>query len=88
MIQYAKANPHKKYLVISECDLTAPLKEACPDTDFNTPCKFCPFMKKNDLGSFLRTMREEIYEVTVGKSIEGRANGAQTRMFELTEGLR
>ena len=88
MIKYAKANPGKKYLVISECDLTAPLKEACPETEFNTPCKFCPYMKRNSLELFLTSIREEIHEVNIDNRIADKARRSLDRMFELTGGLK
>ncbi|MBI2045067.1 quinolinate synthase NadA [Candidatus Pacearchaeota archaeon] len=84
MIRYAKTNPSKKYLVISECDLTAPLKEACPETEFNTPCTFCPYMKRNTLESFLRSIKEEVFEVNIDKKIAGKARMSLERMFELS----
>ncbi len=84
MIRYVASNPGKKYLVISECDLTAPLKEAYPETEFNTPCKFCPHMKRNSLELVATSIREERYEVTINPSKVYGARRAQERMFELT----
>ena len=52
MLDYVGNTKHKKFLVITECDLTAPLKEMYTDREFITPCKLCPYMKKNSVDGF------------------------------------
>ena len=84
MLSYVKDNPQiKSYLVITECDLTAPLREENPDKEFYTPCKICPYMKRNDLDSLIRSLREEIYEINIDPLIGERARKSILKMFEL-----
>jgi len=83
MIAYAQKYPDKKYLIITECDLTTPLREACPDTEFFTPCRLCPYMKKNDLDILLNSLKDEVHEIELDDSTSEKAKASLQKMFEL-----
>ena len=63
MIDYVRLTRAKRFLVITECDLIAPLREAYPDREFFTPCYLCPHMKKNSLDKIIDSLRTEAYEI-------------------------
>ncbi len=87
MIQYLRTNPQaKKILFITECDMAAPLREAFPERDFFTPCRFCDYMRKNNLDNLLNSLRNEVHEVKLDPKIEAGARRSLERMFELTDG--
>ena len=85
MIQTVGASNARKILYLTECDLAAPLIEAYPEREFVTPCKLCPYMKKNTLDNVLYALQEEKWEVTVDPTISGRARRSIETMFELTQ---
>lgn len=84
MIKVIGNSKAKKILYLTECDLAAPLMEAYPNREFITPCKLCPYMKKNTIDSLLYSLQEEQWEVTVDPRIADRARSSLERMFELT----
>lgn len=87
MLSYVKENPDiKKFMVITECDLTAPLRERYPDREFITPCKLCPYMKKNSLDDVLNSLKNEVYEIDLDERTSERAKKSLEKMFKLTGG--
>lgn len=84
MMDYVRKSDAKKFIVITECDLTAPLREAYPDRDFITPCFLCPYMKKNSLDSVIKSLKEEVYEIRLDEKTSERARKSLERMFELS----
>ena len=88
MIDYVEKSSAKKFLVITECDLTAPLREAFPKDkygkEFYTPCILCPYMKKNSIDVLLNSFRYERYEIHLDEKTAAGAKRSLDRMFELT----
>jgi len=84
MIDYVRSTSARRFLVITECDLMAPLKEAYPDREFFTPCYLCPYMKKNSIDKLLRSLREEVYEITLDDKTSAGARRSLEKMFELS----
>ena len=85
MIEYLKSHPKsRKILFVTECDMAAPLREAFPDREFLTPCRFCDYMRKNNLDNLLNSLKNEVHEVRLDPGIERGARRSLERMFELT----
>lgn len=72
-------------MILSECNLTAPLRDTYPDREFITPCTLCPYMRKNTLDGLLAALKEERYEITVPSSVAEGGRRAIEKMMELTE---
>ncbi|MCR4327494.1 MAG: quinolinate synthase NadA [Nanoarchaeota archaeon] len=89
MINFVKENGEKlKYLVITECDLTGPLRETYRKTNFYTPCKLCPYMKKNSVDSLIDSLKKEVYEIKIEETLLKKGRRSLDKMFELTGGLK
>lgn len=73
-----------RYLVLTECDLTAPLINAYPEAEFVTPCIICPHMKRNSLDGLINSLRDEVYRIELDPSTFEGARESLERMFELT----
>jgi quinolinate synthase len=86
MIDYLRNSPAKKILFITECDMSAPLREAYPEKEFVTPCTLCEYMKKNSLDKIINSLRDEQYEINIPQAIQEKARGSLTKMFEMTRG--
>ncbi len=86
MLDYVSKSKARRYLVITECDLTAPLRENFPDREFFTPCKLCPYMKKNNIDGLIYSLKNEVYEITVDQKVADGARMSLEKMFELTGG--
>ncbi len=85
MIDYLRKNPQaRRILFITECDMAAPLREAFPDREFLTSCRFCDYMRKNNLDNLLASLRDEVYEVKLDPVTAKGARRSLERMFELT----
>jgi quinolinate synthase len=86
MIDYLKSHQQaRKILFITECDMAAPLREAFPDRDFFTPCRFCDYMQRNNLDNLLNSLKNEVHEVRLDPKIECGAKRSLERMFELMD---
>ncbi len=83
MLDYVRKSDGRKFLVITECDLTAPLKETFPDKQFITPCTICPFMKRNSLDSLINSLKNEVHEIKLDERTSYGARRSLERMFEL-----
>src|SRR3989338_2947851 len=84
MIDYLKDKNIKKVLILTECDLSAPLREAYPNIDLVTPCFMCPYMKKNTLDKVINALKYEKPEMTLDPILAIRARKSLDKMFELT----
>ncbi|MDP2642591.1 MAG: quinolinate synthase NadA [Candidatus Peregrinibacteria bacterium] len=85
MINLAKKDPAKDFLVLTECGMVERLKKEVPDKNFHGVCNFCFDMKKNTIESVLKCLKEEKFEVKVPKDVTERALKAFDKMFELTK---
>ena len=84
MIDYLRSNPKaKRILFITECDMAAPLREAFPDREFFTTCRFCDYMKRNNLDNLLDSLKKEVHEINLDPKVAYGARRSLDRMFEL-----
>ncbi|MEI6731314.1 MAG: quinolinate synthase [archaeon] len=84
MLEYVGSINDKRFMILTECDLIAPLKEQYPDREFVTPCLMCPHMKKNSLDNVIASLRDEKYEINVDAKVAEGAKRSIDRMFEIT----
>lgn len=85
MINCAKKDPAKDFLVLTECGMVERLKKEVPDKNFHGVCNFCFDMKKNTIESVLICLKEEKFVITVPKDVTEKALKAFDKMFELTK---
>jgi quinolinate synthase len=84
MVRYAKENPAKRFLVVTECGLSDRLAMEVPDKTFLKGCKLCTFMKVTTLEDVRDSLRDLKYEIEVPEEIRVPADRALQRMFEAT----
>lgn len=84
MIAQVAKTSAKRIMILSECNLTAPLRDAYPDREFLTPCTLCPYMRKNTLDGVLAAFTDETNEITVPEDVATSGRRAIERMLELT----
>jgi quinolinate synthase len=85
MIDCAKKDPAKDFLVLTECGMVERLKKEIPNKNFHGVCNLCFDMKKNTLESILKCLKDEKFMVTVPKDVTEQALKAFNKMFELTK---
>ncbi len=85
MINCAKKDPAKDFIVLTECGMVERLKKEVPDKNFHGVCNFCFDMKKNTIESVLKCLKEEKFVITVPKDVTEKALKAFDKMFELTK---
>jgi len=85
MIRYASESPDRTFLVATEVGILHPLRKRAPEKTFIPvdPEAICPYMKKITLDKVLRSLTDEVYEITVDPGIRERALRAIERMLEV-----
>jgi len=83
MIDVARKDKSKDFLVLTECGMTERLNKEVPNKNFHGLCNFCFDMKKNTLDSVYKCLLEEKFEVFVDEKIAKMAKNAFDRMFEV-----
>lgn len=68
MMNYVKTSGFNTFMMLTECGLVNRLEAEAPSKEFIGSCKFCPYMKKNDLLKILDLLKigprpEQIIEV-------------------------
>ena len=86
MVRYAKEQPDKRFLVVTECGMSDRLAMEVPDKQFVKGCKLCTFMKVTTLEDVRDSLKLMRYEIDVPEEIRVPAEKALRRMFEVTEG--
>lgn len=85
MIEHAGKSKSKRFLIITECDLMTPLLEKYPDKEFITPCKLCPYMKRNTLQKLLDALKNESEEIFIDDDVMDKSRDTLNKMFEIKE---
>jgi len=85
MIQRAKEDPAKEFIVVTEHGMVERLKLEFPDKKFYPIFSTCIQMKKNTLPKVLRSLQKEIYPVNIDKEIMKKARLALARMLEVSK---
>ncbi len=89
MIEYMRTTNAKKPLIITECNLIKPLRDAFPEIpgerEYMTPCKICPYMRKISPDALITSLETGRYEVNVDPANAAGARRSLDRMFELMQ---
>jgi len=92
MIQFAKQNPNKEFIVATELGMINALKIQVPEKTFYPlvsteacACARCPYMAMITLEKIKKSLEEEVYEVKVPKDVAERAKEAFERTMKILE---
>jgi quinolinate synthase len=87
MVQHARRSPQREFVVATETGILHRLGKEVSDTDKRfyavSEHAVCRYMKRNTLPKVLRSLRQDLYQVTVPQEIAARARLALERMVSL-----
>ncbi len=85
MIRHARTSSAREFVVATEVGILHRLRKQNPEKVFNplSETAICQYMKMITVEKLLRSLRDEVYEVTVPDAIARRARGAIDRMLEI-----
>lgn len=84
MVDFIRRTPAQKIMLVTECSMSDNLRAEFPDKDFQMPCTICPHMKKITLEKVLKSLEEDIFEVTIPPLVACKARRSLERMLELS----
>ena len=96
MLDYAKQNPTKEFIVATEAGILHEMQRSCPDAKFypvppevsegglGCSCNECQYMKLNTLEKIYNTLKYEWPTVDVGQEVAKDAVNPILRMLELS----
>lgn len=86
MVRFAQESNAREFVVATEEGLLDRMSRMMPEKKFYSPGRahFCFNMKRTRLEDVLRSLKEEIYEVTIDPEIAERARASLERMIALT----
>ena len=85
MAKYARENPAKEFIVVTECGMREKLQQDVPDKKFFSFCKVCFYMKFITLENIREAFLQHKHVIEIPEHIRVKAEQALTKMFELTE---
>jgi quinolinate synthase len=85
MIQHAKASSGREFVVATETGILHRLRKEVPDATFAAVSEraICRYMKRITLDKVLRSLREDVHQVTVPEPTASQARSALQRMVAL-----
>ncbi len=85
MIKYASQSDKRKFIIATEVGILYPLKKKNPDKEFLPANReaVCEYMKMITIDKLLKSLQENIYEITLPKEVMERAYLPIKRMLEL-----
>ena len=98
MLDYAKANPKKEFIVATEAGILHEMQRSCPDARFypvppeisegglGCSCNECKYMKMNTLEKIYNTLKYGWPEVNVDPDVAKEAVKPIKKMLSLTPG--
>jgi quinolinate synthase len=91
LLNFAKTNAAKKFIVATEAGILHPMEKACPDKTFlpapgsgHCQCSECPYMKLNSLEKAYVSLRDLKPEVTLEEELRKKALKPIERMLEMS----
>ena len=84
MVSFAKKDEAKKYLAVTECDLSDLLAIQVPDKQFYRACNVCRFMKMITLENVIESLENLQPQIDVPVDVRVKAERSIRKMFELT----
>ena len=84
MIQFVKTTEHPKYVMLTECGLSARLQMEAPTKQFVGSCTMCKYMKSNRLEQILAILEHPNPDLEIQLSIEtiNKAKHSLEQMFK------
>ncbi|PCJ62076.1 MAG: quinolinate synthase [Planctomycetota bacterium] len=86
MMDYVKNSGFKSFMMLTECGLVNRLESEAPDKEFIGSCKFCPYMKKNNLYNILQLLKDGPSKnqiIEVNEEIRIKAKASIDKMFSM-----
>lgn len=83
MVKYVKTSPSRRFVVATEAGIIYRMAKEAPDKEFIPAAEdaICEYMKLTTLEKVYRSLRDEVYVVTVPKDVADRARAAIEKMF-------
>ncbi len=87
MLEYMRKATAKRFLMLTECGLSARLQSEFPDKELVGSCTMCKYMKSNTLESILRVLKapQERERVRIDEKVRVRALKCLEEMFKYAE---
>jgi quinolinate synthase len=83
MIDYVKARPGGRVVLVTECSMADNVASEAPQVEFVRPCNLCPHMKRITLPKILDSLLTLTEEVQVDPVVAAKARAAVERMIHL-----
>jgi len=93
LINYAKNNPAKEFIVATEAGILHEMQKEVPDKklipapaveDNSCACSECPYMKMNNMQKLYLCMKYELPEINVSEEIQKKALIPIQRMLDIS----
>lgn len=91
ILEFAKSNPAKKFIIVTESGIIHQMQKACPNKTFipappdnGCACNQCPHMKLNTLEKVYLCMRERRPEIILPEDLRLRALAPVQRMLQMS----
>jgi quinolinate synthase len=86
MVKESKDSAARKFLVATETGILHQLRKGNPDAEFEAINEYavCQYMKRITPAKLLRSLQDEVFEVTVPEHIQARARRAVQRMVAIS----
>ena len=85
MAKFAKADGSKNFIVVTECGMTEKLRQDVPEKNFLSFCNVCPYMKSTTLPLVVRSLIQNVHEITLPQDIIVNARKAIDGMLALSK---
>lgn len=91
LLSYVEKSSDREFIVATESGILHQMEKRCPDKVFipappvaNCACNECPYMKMNTLEKLYLCMKNRAPEIVMEESLRVRAEGAISRMMEMS----
>ena len=91
ILEFARRNPARTFIVATESGIIHQMKKACPDKlfipappDNGCACNECPYMRLNTLEKVYQCMRDGLPSITMAEDLRIRALKPLQRMLDLS----
>lgn len=85
MAKFAKLDGSKNFIVVTECGMTEKLRQDVPDKNFLSFCNICPYMKSTTMPLVVRSLVQNVHEITLPDHIMVNARKAIDRMLAISK---
>lgn len=85
MSKFAKLDGSKNFIVVTECGMTEKLRQDVPEKNFLSFCNVCPYMKSITLPLVVRSLVQNVHEITLPQNIMTNARKSMERMLQFSK---